>query len=197
MLHISPPPRKRRRTLPEQGPDTPDDELGSRSSRLKRWALSLGKVERKRIRGLPSAPPLHEPRKEVTDEIQRERPLYLPKERDGQTEAVDNTRMDSNHSIACDLLSLYVEIFSVIFSSSAEDIVNSSTRGVFTIAPADLLNKSAAAAMKLAIGERDDDDDDGYTVSQEGGSERSSSAIGCFTCSTQCHAVRETLMGLR
>ncbi|KAJ3804560.1 transcriptional regulator of RNA polII, SAGA, subunit-domain-containing protein [Lentinula lateritia] len=77
-----PPPRKRRRTLPYQGPDTADEDLGSRSSRLKRWAISLGKAERDRIRTLPSVPPLNEPRKEITEEIQRERPLYLPKERD-------------------------------------------------------------------------------------------------------------------
>ncbi|KAH7879138.1 transcriptional regulator of RNA polII, SAGA, subunit-domain-containing protein [Lentinula edodes] len=77
-----PPPRKRRRTLPYQGPDTADEDLGSRSSRLKRWAISLGKAERERIRALPSVPPLYEPRKEITEEIQRERPLYLPKERD-------------------------------------------------------------------------------------------------------------------
>ncbi|KAJ4473760.1 transcriptional regulator of RNA polII, SAGA, subunit-domain-containing protein [Lentinula aciculospora] len=80
--HPKLPPRKRRRTLPYQGPDTADDELGSRSSRLKRWAISLGKIERERIQALPSVPPLNEPRKEVTEEIQRERPLYLPKERD-------------------------------------------------------------------------------------------------------------------
>ncbi|KAJ3859762.1 transcriptional regulator of RNA polII, SAGA, subunit-domain-containing protein [Lentinula novae-zelandiae] len=77
-----PPPRKRRRTLPYQGPDTADEDLGSRSSRLKRWAISLGKAERERIRALPSVPPSNEPRKEITEEIQRERPLYLPKERD-------------------------------------------------------------------------------------------------------------------
>ncbi|KAF9078068.1 hypothetical protein BDP27DRAFT_1310714, partial [Rhodocollybia butyracea] len=77
-----PPPRKRRRTFPYQGPDVPDDQLTSKSSRLKRWALSLGKVERERIRVLPSIPLPTEPRKDLTQEIQRERALYLPKERE-------------------------------------------------------------------------------------------------------------------
>ncbi|KAI0295952.1 transcriptional regulator of RNA polII, SAGA, subunit-domain-containing protein [Russula brevipes] len=56
------PPRKRRRLLPYQGPD-PDEPLTLRSSRLKRWAVGIGRRERDRIRNLkPVAYPRNENR---------------------------------------------------------------------------------------------------------------------------------------
>ncbi|KDQ61563.1 hypothetical protein JAAARDRAFT_150350 [Jaapia argillacea MUCL 33604] len=73
------PPRKRRRTLPYQGPES-DDTL--RSSRLKRWALGVGRRERDRVRGLETLALSSEnkPRKE-RDEIARERGVILLPER--------------------------------------------------------------------------------------------------------------------
>ncbi|EIW79238.1 hypothetical protein CONPUDRAFT_107429 [Coniophora puteana RWD-64-598 SS2] len=74
-----PPPRKRRRLLPYQGPDSSDDTL--RSSRLKRWAVSVGKAERDRIKQLAiSGPERPRPRMD-TDEIARERGVVLMMER--------------------------------------------------------------------------------------------------------------------
>ncbi|KAJ3755189.1 transcriptional regulator of RNA polII, SAGA, subunit-domain-containing protein [Lentinula raphanica] len=248
-----PPPRKRRRTLPYQGPDTPDDELGSRSSRLKRWALSLGKVERERIRSLPSAPPLHEPSKEVTDEIQRERPLYLPKERDeppGSRPSISLATMSraptiqqiterinlvcAQHNLhapqrnvatlmhlarsflpliifqvklkqlithALTLTTQSLAISSVSMSKSSQSsphqqkiLSTAALEALFTIAPADLPNKSAAA-MKLAIGERDDDDDDSIPFLKK--REANDPARQLAALLAQRSAVRETLMGLR
>ncbi|KAL1697042.1 transcriptional regulator of RNA polII, SAGA, subunit-domain-containing protein [Schizophyllum commune] len=70
-----PPPRKRRRVLPYQGPDTPDEDLTYRSARLKKWALGIGQQERARLRELPSLPPALDPPRPRpdTDEIARER----------------------------------------------------------------------------------------------------------------------------
>jgi hypothetical protein len=76
-----PPPRKRRRTLPYQGPDDNDDTL--RSSRLKRWTVSLGKRERDRIRTLQSAPTERPRPRKDTDEIARDRGVMLLGERGG------------------------------------------------------------------------------------------------------------------
>ncbi|KZP16626.1 hypothetical protein FIBSPDRAFT_748463 [Athelia psychrophila] len=74
-----PPPRKRRRTLPYQGPDDREDGL-LRSARLKRWAVAVGKRERERLKGLPSAGELPRARPDM-DEIARERGLILLSER--------------------------------------------------------------------------------------------------------------------
>lgn len=76
-----PPPRKRRRTLPYQGPDDNDDTL--RSTRLKRWTVSLGKRERDRIRTLQSAPTERPRPRKDTDEIARDRGVLLLGERGG------------------------------------------------------------------------------------------------------------------
>ncbi|KAI0704289.1 transcriptional regulator of RNA polII, SAGA, subunit-domain-containing protein [Cytidiella melzeri] len=75
-----PPPRKRRRTLPYQGED--DDTYALRSSRLKRWAVGLGKRERERLRGLETVALGSErrPRRE-RDEIAMERGVVLLQER--------------------------------------------------------------------------------------------------------------------
>ena len=80
-----PPPRKRRRTLPYQGDD--DDDSGTlRSSRLKRWALGVGKRERDRLRSLDSMALSTErrPRKGI-DEIASERGVVLLSERGGMS----------------------------------------------------------------------------------------------------------------
>jgi len=76
---VKPPPRKRRRTLPYQGPDDRDDGL-LRSSRLKRWTVSVGKRERDRVKALPAGGERPRPRPD-TDEIARERGLILLSER--------------------------------------------------------------------------------------------------------------------
>lgn len=80
------PPRKRRRILlPYQGPGTPDDARTFKSARMKRWALSIGRKERERVRttatiAAPQDPP--RPRKDC-DEIVRERGVVLLPERGG------------------------------------------------------------------------------------------------------------------
>ncbi|KAF4611051.1 hypothetical protein D9613_006828 [Agrocybe pediades] len=79
-----PPPLKRRRTLlPYQGPDVPDEQRAIRSGRIKKWALSVGKRERERLKALQGTPPpagSSRPRKE-TDEIACERGVELLMER--------------------------------------------------------------------------------------------------------------------
>ncbi|KAF9485659.1 hypothetical protein BDN70DRAFT_536993 [Pholiota conissans] len=82
-----PPPKKRRRTLlPYQGPEVPDDYRAIRSARMKRWALSMGKRERERLKNLEDAPaPFDPPRpRKETDEIANERGIELLPER-GET----------------------------------------------------------------------------------------------------------------
>ncbi len=77
------PPRKRRRLLPYQGPD-PEEPMTLRSSRLKRWAVGIGRRERERIRNLKpvALTPKRQPRPEV-DEIANERGMTLLSERGG------------------------------------------------------------------------------------------------------------------
>ncbi|TFK71604.1 hypothetical protein BDN72DRAFT_837328 [Pluteus cervinus] len=78
------PPRKRRRTLlPYQGAEVPDSALTLRSSRLKRWALAMGKRERERLQSLSTVAPLVEPLqpRQERDEIARERGVVLLQER--------------------------------------------------------------------------------------------------------------------
>jgi hypothetical protein len=78
------PPRKRRRLLPYQGPD-PDEPITLRSSRLKRWAVGIGRRERDRIRNLKpvALSSKRVPRPEV-DEISNERGVRLLSERGGE-----------------------------------------------------------------------------------------------------------------
>ncbi|KAJ3731782.1 transcriptional regulator of RNA polII, SAGA, subunit-domain-containing protein [Lentinula guzmanii] len=240
-----PPPRKRRRALPYQGPDTTDDELGSRSSRLKRWAITLGKAERERIRALPSAPPLNEPRKEVTEEIQRERPLYLPKEREeppGSRPSISLATMSraptiqhiierinlvcAQHNLhapqrnvatlmhlACEVklkqlithaLTLTTQSLAISSVSTGKAsqpsthqqniLTTAALEALFTIAPADLPNKSAAA-MRLALGDRDGDDDDDIPILKK--REVNDPRWQITALLAQRSAVRETLLGLR
>ncbi|KAF8631883.1 hypothetical protein AX15_002148 [Amanita polypyramis BW_CC] len=79
-----PPPRKRRRLLlPYQGPQTQEEARTLRSTRMKRWALLMGKRERDRIQSMQSLPPSLDPprpRPEL-DEIERERGVVLLSER--------------------------------------------------------------------------------------------------------------------
>ncbi|KAF5316043.1 hypothetical protein D9619_006200 [Psilocybe cf. subviscida] len=79
-----PPPQKRRRTLlPYQGPDVSEESRSIRGQKLKRWALSVGKRERERMRSIEAAPSSSDPprsRKE-TDEIAGERGIELISER--------------------------------------------------------------------------------------------------------------------
>jgi hypothetical protein len=76
------PPRKPRRVLPYQG--DPEEPLTLRSSRLKRWAVGIGRRERDRIRNLKpvALTSKRQPRPEV-DEIANERGVGLLPERGG------------------------------------------------------------------------------------------------------------------
>jgi len=79
-----PPPRKRRRILPYQGPtEDKDGALSLHSSRLKRWALAVGKRERERLKSYQTVSadiprPLRRP---PVDEIASERGVVLLPER--------------------------------------------------------------------------------------------------------------------
>ncbi|KAH9479580.1 hypothetical protein JR316_0008175 [Psilocybe cubensis] len=79
-----PPPTKRRRTLlPYQGPGVPEDSRTIRSARMRKFALSIGKRERERVKALQHAPPPVDPprpRREL-DEIASERGVELLPER--------------------------------------------------------------------------------------------------------------------
>ncbi|KAJ7349097.1 transcriptional regulator of RNA polII, SAGA, subunit-domain-containing protein [Mycena albidolilacea] len=74
-----PPPRKRRRVLPYQGPGEDLDALSLRSARLKRWALSVGKRERERLKSFQPSP--LDARPLLGDEISAERGVTLLPER--------------------------------------------------------------------------------------------------------------------
>lgn len=77
------PPRKRRRLLPYQGPD-PGEPITLRSSRLKRWAIGIGRRERDRIRNLkPVALSSKRKARPEVDEIANERGVQLLPERGG------------------------------------------------------------------------------------------------------------------
>ncbi|KAF5351506.1 hypothetical protein D9758_007174 [Tetrapyrgos nigripes] len=206
-------PRKRRRTLPYQGPDTSDEDLTLRSSRLKRWTVSLGKHERDRIRSVQEVPPpIDPPRPRVdADEIARERGVLLLRER-GElpgsrlpVQLASVTRAPTIQHIAdrinlicaqnnlgtpartvATLMQLACEVKlkqlithaltlttdSLAISSvsrsqsnapahhhSQKILSTAAFETLFTVSPADLPNKSAAA-MRLALGDREDDDDD-------------------------------------
>lgn len=81
-----PPPTKRRRTLlPYQGPNFFDEDRSIRSTRLKRWALTMGRKERERLKTLQNLPPVMDPprpRRDM-DEIACERGVELLAERGG------------------------------------------------------------------------------------------------------------------
>ncbi|KAJ3567351.1 hypothetical protein NP233_g6420 [Leucocoprinus birnbaumii] len=77
------PPRKRRRVLlPYQGTGTPDESRTFKSTRVKRWALGVGRKERDRVRNMNIGSPLEAMRpKKESDEIARERGVVLLPER--------------------------------------------------------------------------------------------------------------------
>ncbi|KAK0202927.1 transcriptional regulator of RNA polII, SAGA, subunit-domain-containing protein [Desarmillaria ectypa] len=207
-----PPPRKRRRTLPYQGPG---DDGSIRSGRLKRWTVSVGKHERDRIATLESLPPPTGPLLD-TDEIARERGVVLLPERGeppGSRLAVQLatiTRSPNVQHIAdrinlicaqnnlgspsrsvSSLMHLACEVglvklkqlithaltltdkslaISSISTSSATSfsshrsqkqkvLSTSAFDTLFAMAPAVLPNGSAAA-MHLAVGDREDDEED-------------------------------------
>ena len=82
-----PPTRKRKRTLPYQGPD--DDTATLRSSRLKQWTIGMGRKEREKFRHLGSAALTSERRPlRDRDEIAAERGVVLLPERGGEYMAV-------------------------------------------------------------------------------------------------------------
>jgi len=78
--------KRRRLLLPYQGPDLSDESRSIRSTRIKRWTLSMGRRERERLKGLhaqqsaPSAAEHLRP-KTNTDEISTERGVELLNER--------------------------------------------------------------------------------------------------------------------
>nr|GAT53708.1 predicted protein [Mycena chlorophos] len=69
--------RKRRRVLPYQGPNEDPSALSYRSPRLKKWALSIGKRERDRLKAFQPAP-LDAPRPLPYEEIASERGVPAP-----------------------------------------------------------------------------------------------------------------------
>ncbi|KAL0953541.1 hypothetical protein HGRIS_004763 [Hohenbuehelia grisea] len=77
-----PPPRKRQRVLPYQGPDDPDDGT-LMSPRLRKWIVGVGKRERERVKKLQAATAPIEPSRPrpEADEIARERGVMLLSER--------------------------------------------------------------------------------------------------------------------
>ncbi|KAI0766940.1 transcriptional regulator of RNA polII, SAGA, subunit-domain-containing protein [Trametes elegans] len=200
------PARKRRRTLPYQGPDDPDDGT-LRSERLKKWALGIGKRERDRIRTLEAAA-VNEPvvPKPYTDEIAAERGVVLLPER-GESPGsrlplhlASMTRaptlqhisdrinlISAQHNLGApsrDVASLMMLAFeaklkqlitqALSLTSTSHAITSiraaephshnyvlpaSSFDSLFTVSPAVLPNKSAAA-MRLAVGENDTTEDD-------------------------------------
>jgi hypothetical protein len=240
-----PPPRKRRRMLPYQGPDVPDEQLGPRSVRLKRWTVSLGRTERERIRRLTAVQPPSEPKKEPMDEIQKEKPWYLPKEREDPpgtrltvslattsraptiqhiAERVNliaaqhnlgtpNRNVSTLVHLACEVKlkqlithaltlttqSLAISSVSTKSSSSSAHqpkvLSTAAFETLFTMAPADLPQKSAAA-MKLALGDREDEDeDDGIPILKN--RETGDPKRQILALLAQRSAVKETLYNLR
>lgn len=198
------PPRKRRRTLPYQGPDDTDGSL--RSTRLKRWTVSLGRRERDRIRGLQVNGVEHPRPQKYTDEIAADRgvtllpergdppgsrlPLHLASvsrslslqhisDRINLISAQHNLGVPSRAvsslmtlAVETKLKQLIKQALSLTSTSYAIASINpsaprsnnrvltaSSFETLFTVSPAVLPNKSAAA-MKLEIGDNDMDDED-------------------------------------
>ena len=83
-----PPTRKRRRTLPYQGPD-PNEMTTLRSERLKKWTVGLGRRERERIRALETVAMNETPYpRPYTDEIAAERGVQLLPERGGTSPSI-------------------------------------------------------------------------------------------------------------
>ncbi|KAI0793889.1 transcriptional regulator of RNA polII, SAGA, subunit-domain-containing protein [Fomes fomentarius] len=204
-----PPPRKRRRTLPYQGPD-PDEMTTLRSERLKKWAVGLGPRERDRIRALEAVATNEPPQaKPYTDEIAAERGIQLLLERGespgsrlplnlasmtraptlqhiserinlisaqhnlgAPSKEVASLLMLAFEARVAKLKQLITQALSLTSTSHAITSIRaaephshsyvlpaSSFDSLFTVSPAVLPNKSAAA-MRLAIGENEPSEDD-------------------------------------
>ncbi|KAI0741934.1 transcriptional regulator of RNA polII, SAGA, subunit-domain-containing protein [Daedaleopsis nitida] len=201
-----PPPRKRRRTLPYQGPD-PHEITTLRSERLKKWTVGLGRRERDRIRALEAVAINEAPHPNAyTDEIAAERGVQLLLER-GESPGsrlplnlASMTRaptlqhiserinlISAQHNLGAPtkevasllllafeakLKQLITQALSLTSTSHAFTSIRatephshsyvlpaSSFDSLFTVSPAVLPNKSAAA-MRLAIGENEAAEDD-------------------------------------
>ncbi|KAF7294702.1 hypothetical protein MIND_01007400 [Mycena indigotica] len=199
-----PPARKRRRVLPYQGPDEDSSALSYHSPRLKRWALSVGKRERERIKGFQGVP--LDIRPLAHEEIASERGVVLLAERGdppgsrlpvhlaatsglpnlnymaermnlicaqnniGQPSRPASLLMNS----ACEVMLKQLLTHALTLTSASQTIPSitpstsrhpnfrtqpvltiSSFHTLFTISPADIPNKSAAA---LRLGYMGDDD---------------------------------------
>ncbi|OSD05537.1 hypothetical protein PYCCODRAFT_1457469 [Trametes coccinea BRFM310] len=201
-----PPARKRRRTLPYQGPDVLDEGT-LRSERLKKWAVGLGRRERERIRALEAvALNEHVAPKPYTDEIAAERGVVLLEERGGPPGSrpplhlASMTRaptlqhiserinlISAQHNLGAapkevaslmmlafeaKLKQLITQALSLTSTSHAITSIRatephshsyvlpaSSFDSLFTVSPAVLPNKSAAA-MRLAIGDNEPAEED-------------------------------------
>ncbi|KAH9935941.1 transcriptional regulator of RNA polII, SAGA, subunit-domain-containing protein [Epithele typhae] len=202
-----PPSRKRKRTLPYQGPDPHYDPATLRSERLKKWSVGLGRRERDRIRAL-EAMALNEPpqAKSYVDEIAAERGVELLKERGespgsrlplnlasmtrGPTLQHISERLNlisAQHNLGtpskevasllmlafeAKLKQLITQALSLTSTSHAITSIRaaephshsyvlptSSFDSLFTVSPAVLPNKSAAA-MRLALGDNEPSEDD-------------------------------------
>ncbi|EJF64257.1 transcriptional regulator of RNA polII, SAGA, subunit-domain-containing protein [Dichomitus squalens] len=201
-----PPSRKRRRTLPYQGPDAME-MTSLRSERLKKWTVGLGRRERDRIRTLETVAlnEAHVP-KPYTDEIAAERGVQLLPER-GESPGsrlplnlASMTRgptlqhiaerinlISAQHNLSAPskevasllmlafeakLKQLITQALSLTSTSHAITSIRAaephshsyvlpaaSFDSLFTVSPAVLPNKSAAA-MRLAIGENEPAEDD-------------------------------------
>lgn len=76
--------KRRRKLLPFQGPNLSDEDRAIRSARLKRWALTMGRKERERLKTLENLPSVDSPRpRRDMDEIACERGVELLSERGG------------------------------------------------------------------------------------------------------------------
>ncbi|KAJ7273084.1 transcriptional regulator of RNA polII, SAGA, subunit-domain-containing protein [Mycena rebaudengoi] len=198
-----PPPRKRRRVLPYQGPDDDPDALSLRSARLKMWALSVGKRERERIKTFQAAPLDMRPLR--SDEISAERGVILLPERGDPPGSrlpvhlaatsgpptiqhiadrmnlicaqnnlgVPNRSVPSLMNLACEAMLKQLLTHALTLTSTSQTIssitpstsratharppllTTSSFNTLFTVSPADLPNKSAAALRLGFMGEDD------------------------------------------
>ncbi|KAJ7460966.1 transcriptional regulator of RNA polII, SAGA, subunit-domain-containing protein [Mycena galericulata] len=199
-----PPPRKRRRVLPYQGPTEDIDTLSLRSARLKRWALSVGKRERERLKAFQATP--LDTRPLLSDEISAERGVVLLPERGDPpgsrlpvhlaatagTPTVQHIadRMNlicaqnnlgapsravpSLMNLACEAMLKQLLTHALTLTASSQTIssitpstsrsshsrthpvlTTSSFNTLFTVSPADLPNKSAAALRLGFMGDED------------------------------------------
>ncbi|KAJ7090342.1 transcriptional regulator of RNA polII, SAGA, subunit-domain-containing protein [Mycena belliarum] len=209
-----PPPRKRRRLLPYQGPEDAD-ALCLRSTRLKHWALSVGKRERERLKSFQATPLDTRPLRSG-DELSAERgvsllpergdppgsrlPVHLAATAGAPTVQHIADRMNlicaqnnlgapsrsvpSLMNLACEAMLKQLLTHALTLTSSSQTIssitpstsrsahtrtqpvlTTSSFNTLFTVSPADLPNKSAAALRLGFMGDEDGrGDSDGDVV---------------------------------